>query len=527
MTMKTAIIYARVSTARQADEGISIESQIEQAEKKAAEMGVTILRVFRDDGISGRTANRPAFQNAINFCAAYDVDYFLCWNTSRFARNKIDAASHKKLLESGGTKVVYVSVNIDSETDEGWFSESIFEIMDEHYSRQVSRDTRRSMLKNARDGYWNGGHVPYGYEVVTVDGKRKRLQVLDHEATVVREMFRRYLSGDGCKIIAMSLNERGFSYHGKPWTKNHINALLKNPVYAGFVVFNRQDKQKRDKPESEWIMTKSHPPIVSETDAARVRELFRYRAPDAKGGSPHSQFAFTGILRCGECGAAMQTETATGRTKLYHYYNCSRAQKGGGCRNRRINAVDFDDWMVSTILDNVLTPARMRDVMNEIIELTNGWHNEHQRRRDAVLREIKEVTKRRTNLFDILELHGKDAPHLGDLTVRLRELNARLKSLEDDLARIEDEIAPEINVSEEEVNMATATMANIVRSTQEPAKLRALMGSFIHEIMLNSEEVSMEYRPERIIRKEKRYELGVRSVESWLPEQGSNLRPAD
>lgn len=525
--MKTAIIYARVSTSRQADEGISIESQIEQAERKAAELGVKVLRVYRDDGISGRTANRPAFQSAITFCGAYDVDYFLCWNTSRFARNKIDAASHKKLLESGGTKVVYVSVNIDSETDEGWFSESIFEIMDEHYSRQVSRDTRRSMLKNARDGYWNGGHVPYGYEAVAVDGKRKRLQVVEHEASTVREMFNRYLGGDGCKLIAMNLNERGITYRGRPWSKNQVNSMLKNPVYAGFVVFNRQDKQKRDKPESEWIMTKSHEPIVNEADAARVRELFHYRSPDGDGGSPHSQFVFTGILRCGECGAAMQTETATGRAKLYHYYNCSKAQKGAGCRNRRISAPEFDTWMVDTVLGQVLTPARMRDVMKEIAELTNSWQDEHLRRREAVLREIKEATRRRANLFDVLELHGKDAPHLGDLAGRIRELNTQIKTLEDDLARIDNEAAPEIQVTDEEINLATAAMARVVRNTDKPAKLRALMGSFIGHIMLNTADVSMEYRPDRVLGKKKRHDHSVRSVDSWLPELGSNQRPAD
>ncbi len=524
--MKTAIIYARVSTSRQADEGISIESQIEQAEKKAAELGVTVLRVFRDDGISGRTSNRPAFQSAITFCAAYDVDYFLCWNTSRFARNKIDAASHKKLLESGGTKVIYVSVNIDSETDEGWFSESIFEIMDEHYSRQVSRDTRRSMLKNARDGYWNGGHVPFGYEVVP-DGKRRRLQIVEHEAVIVLEMFTRYLAGEGCKIIAMGLNERGITYRGKAWSKNQINSMLKNPVYAGFVVFNRQDTHKRDKPESEWIMTKSHEPIVSEEDSARVRELFRYRSPDGDGGSPHSQFVFTGILRCGECGAAMQTETATGRAKLYHYYNCSRAQKGAGCRNRRISAAEFDGWMVDNVLEKVLTPARMREVMKEINELTSSWQDEHLRRREAVLREIKEVNKRRNNLYGILELHGKDAPNLGDLTVRIRELNAQQKKLEDDLARIDDETAPAIKVTDEEVNVATATMARIVRNTSQPAKLRALMGTFIERIMLNSEDVAMGYRPERIVRNEKRREPVVHSADSWLPDLDSNQGPAD
>ncbi|EEG08189.1 recombinase family protein [Pseudogulbenkiania ferrooxidans] len=525
---KTAIIYARVSTSRQADEGISIDSQIEQAEKKAAELGATVLRVFRDDGISGRTANRPAFQNAIQFCEGYDIDYFIVWNTSRFARNKLDAASHKKLLEGGGTKVVYVAVNIDNETDEGWFSESIFEIMDEHYSRQVSRDTRRSMLKNARDGFWNGGTVPFGYQVVS-DGQRRRLQVLEHEAILVREMFDMFFAGSGCKLIAMSMNERGLLYRGRTWTKGHITNLLKNPAYAGYVAFNRRDKKTgRDKPESEWIMTKSHEPIVSEAESERVRHELKMRSPSGEGGSPHSTFVFTGILRCGECGAAMQTESANGRNKIYHYYNCSRSQKGGGCRPRRISAGQFDSWMMDTIIQRILSPERMREVIAEVRELTNNWQEDRDRRIAGVMRHIKEANKRRQNLFDILELHGKDAPNLGDLTVRLREINANIKALQDELAVIESEEMPEVDISENQVRIATETMVNILRGTTDNKKLRLLMGQFIDRIVLNSADVEMEYRPERIVgTNEKCREPVVHSTEFWLPEQGSNLRPAD
>lgn len=66
---KTAVIYARVSTARQADDGLPVESQIDQCRAKAAALSAAVLEVFRDDGISGRTSKRPAFQAALDFWA--------------------------------------------------------------------------------------------------------------------------------------------------------------------------------------------------------------------------------------------------------------------------------------------------------------------------------------------------------------------------------------------------------------------------------------------------------------------------
>ncbi|SFW40865.1 recombinase family protein, partial [Nitrosovibrio sp. Nv17] len=62
------------------------------------------------------------------------------------------------------------------------------------------------MTKNARDGYFNGGRVPFGYSAVP-EGKRKRLTILEDEAQIVREIFDLYVAGMGCKLIAVQLNE--------------------------------------------------------------------------------------------------------------------------------------------------------------------------------------------------------------------------------------------------------------------------------------------------------------------------------
>lgn len=54
--MKRAIIYVRVSTARQADEGIPIDAQTDQCKKKAKELGASVLQIFRDEGVTGTSA---------------------------------------------------------------------------------------------------------------------------------------------------------------------------------------------------------------------------------------------------------------------------------------------------------------------------------------------------------------------------------------------------------------------------------------------------------------------------------------
>ena len=185
----------------------------------------------------------------------------------------------------------------------------------------------------------------------------------------MREIFRLYLGGLGTKAISIDLNARGHARRGAAWTKATIGAIVTNWVYAGFIVFNRVGHNGDDRPESEWIMTPSHPPIIPESELIRARELRTERAPVKGTGSPHSHFTFTGILRCGQCGAAMQTESATGRSRIYHYYNCSRSQKGSGCKNRRVSAEQFDNWMVDSILDRVLTPQKALE--EQIVAIDN------------------------------------------------------------------------------------------------------------------------------------------------------------
>ncbi|WP_373369489.1 zinc ribbon domain-containing protein [Laribacter hongkongensis] len=222
----------------------------------------------------------------------------------------------------------------------------------------------------------------------------------------------------------------------------------------------------------------------------------------------------------------MQTESATGRNRIYHYYNCSRSQKGGGCKNRRVSAEQFDNWMVDSILDRVLTPQQVTAVIRDLTELQSSWAEDQDRRRTAITRELRDTVSRRRKIYELLETHGVDVPNLGDLTHRLRELNARAKALEEQIVAIDNEPVPAFDLDERELASATELLASTVRETTDPKRLRQLMSSFIERIMLNQADLQVEYRPD-LIMDEKRREHMVHGVESWLPDLGSNQGPTD
>ncbi|MFA6971655.1 MAG: recombinase family protein [Gallionella sp.] len=516
MADNKAIIYARVSTNKQADDGLPVESQIEHGHRKAEAMNADVLRVFTDAGISGRTDERPAFRDAVRYCKAYGVQFFICWSTSRFARNKLDAALYKRDLEASGTRVIYVSVDLDNRTDAGWMLEGMLEIFDEHYSRQVSADTSRSMVKNAQDGHFNGGRVPLGYETVP-SGKRKKLAINESEVGTVREIFRMCIEGAGAKTIAMQLNKDERLNRGRRWNKNTVLNLLKNRIYIGQTVFNKTNhKTKTVKPMEEWIITQAHEPIIDQETFMEIQNRFGVRTPEEGGGSPNSCFVFTGLLKCGKCGAAMQITSSKGRSRRYHYYNCGTAHRVGGCENRRIAAYDFDEWMTDVVLEKILTRKMLVSMIEDLQELTSKWIKERAERRSATVKELRDVEKRQKNLYSVLELHGQDAPNLGDLTVRMRELKTQRDAIETRLIRIEEEEMPETVVSDIDVTEMAEMLRDIVKTTEDPKRLRMFFSSFIEGIVVDASCLVVNYDKSKLIN-QAGFDV-VPTKPKWLPD---------
>jgi len=125
--MKRAVIYARVS--KQREESVSIEAQIEHCTARATLLGATVIQVFMDEGISGREArNRRAFQRAKAFCEAANVDYFISWSTSRFARNLMELFTSDAELRAGDEPTLdLLTQRLDFHEKTAWMLRSLLE----------------------------------------------------------------------------------------------------------------------------------------------------------------------------------------------------------------------------------------------------------------------------------------------------------------------------------------------------------------------------------------------------------------
>lgn len=230
-----AAAYIRVSTENQTE--LSPSSQLKIIRKFAGEKGYLIDEdfIFRDNGISGRYADkRPEFNRMISLAKQKPPMFsaVLVWKFSRFARNQEESIFYKSLLRKNGIEVISVSEPVD-DGPFGKLIERIIEWSDEYYSIRLSGEVRRGMTEKAE----RGGIVsiaPFGYKVT--DG---RLVVDAEKARIVSKIFADFLNNKDINMICDNLNSSEIrTAKGNRWDCRAVEYILQNPVYIGKIRWN-------------------------------------------------------------------------------------------------------------------------------------------------------------------------------------------------------------------------------------------------------------------------------------------------
>src|SRR3990167_4044249 len=147
-----AVIYARVSSKEQEQEGFSIPAQIKLLEEYAVKNNYKIVKTFRD-AETAKQAGRENFNSMIEFIQKYrDVKTILCEKTDRMARNFKDMAIIEELVENKGFTFIFVKENnIISKTSQsqGKFMFYIMASMAKNYINNLYEETRKGLNEKA------------------------------------------------------------------------------------------------------------------------------------------------------------------------------------------------------------------------------------------------------------------------------------------------------------------------------------------------------------------------------------------
>jgi site-specific DNA recombinase len=254
-----AVIYLRVSTKEQAEEGYSIPAQAVACRRFIADHGWELADEYVDRGESARTADRPQLQALLARLAEDpSIDCLVVHKLDRLARNLEDHAAVRAVLRKAGVQLHSVTETLEDSAS-GKLVEGILASIAEFYSANLGQEIRKGMDQKAAQGGWPA-RAPFGYRNVRRDGAGRRGESVlepDQQSPLVVWAFERYATSElSLASLTEALAEKGLRNRlGNPPGVSAIHRMLRNPVYAGVVRWRGVEREG------------THTPLVS-------RELF-------------------------------------------------------------------------------------------------------------------------------------------------------------------------------------------------------------------------------------------------------------
>lgn len=211
--MRSAIIYCRVSTSRQAEEGLSLESQRAECEAYAARRKWEVVQVYVEPGASGRTTNnRPMLDAAMrHVCEVKGV--LLFYSLSRFARSTRDAIDLSDKIRACGGEIASVTDEINTASAHGAFYFTLLAALARLESDIISERIKAANRHTiATKGHRTQGEAPFGLRFDPIT--KSRVENPD-EMEIVRKVLLVRAKNGGFKRTADRLNELGVPTPGR------------------------------------------------------------------------------------------------------------------------------------------------------------------------------------------------------------------------------------------------------------------------------------------------------------------------
>lgn len=366
----TIAIYARISKDDARSEGGSVESQIARCHQRLASMGVlehelARVRVFRDDGYSGKSTDRPAFQELQRAIHEGSVKVLVFSELSRISRDLRGFLDVSDLWRSKDLQWISLREAFDTTSLHGRLIIHILMALAQFEREQTAQRTRANMLSRAQRGIWNGGQTPWGYR--TRRDAPGGLEVVEEEAVGVRRTFELYLELGSARLVAQALEAEGIRRRGRPLRGDALEHVLRNPTYIGLREVNAasrgDDPATLSADQRYELVPAKWPPLIDEDTWRRVRLL----ATAGKGRNhvrPNRghDFVMTGLVTCRRCGVLLQGASAKSARFVY-YRHPSGA--GGECPAKAWPAAEVEGAVLRRLERYVRQPSVLRAIVED------------------------------------------------------------------------------------------------------------------------------------------------------------------
>lgn len=429
---KIAALYCRLSLEDGGNaESMSISNQKLMLAEYAERNGMFRYEYYVDDGYTGRNFNRPAFQRMIADIEAGRVGCVITKDLSRLGRNYIEAGSYIEIFfPKHNVRYIAVTDGVDSLTRQEMDITPFKNILNDMYSRDISKKVLAGRMTRSRQGKFGGGQTPLG---LMRDPKDRGHLIIDPEtAPVIRHIYDLALDGMGCMKIAKQLMEEKVPItkikHGTEcdvnyysWGGSRISSILRNPFYKGsHLVCRTHQKGIRSNtydiiPREEWeVIDNCHEAIVTPQEWERVQQIIDRRPPIMQGNSCPFYNLFHGLVYCATCGKSMQVRYEkvgrTGKNRFTGeerepidkaYYICQTYNRLGknACTSHKIEARDLYNLVLNDIQE--LAAMALKDADTFYQRLSRRMEHRYLADISEVKKELAQLEVRNKEIDDM------------------------------------------------------------------------------------------------------------------------------
>jgi site-specific DNA recombinase len=505
---KIACALVRVSSEEQARGGYGLEFQEQDIRTFCTHNNFELLRVFRDEGYSGTTAERPGLQEMLTWARQKRFHTLVIWKLDRLFRNTKLTLQTVDELASLDIDVRSVQESFTHDSN-GRFLLTIFAAGAEKERKDIAMRMYAGRLASARKGTWVLGGVPFGYRY---DMKRKRLAIDEGEAKIVRRMFR-WMVNEKLSLykVQSRLNELQVPTRsdrlGKTtptgtarwWAKRTIGRILTNEVYQGVFRSRKHTKSNLARPgdsfgpEGNEVSIKT-PLIIS-------RSLFEKAQAQLRENSLRSPrrtkelYLLRGLLVCGHDHRRMQAARQVldrGHKRSHKYYFCTGTRKAFAavrCTSRALSESRVASPVWAKLMELLTNPAT---VFNHIEEYREQKIKPAEASR--LLTALQEQKKRSLGRHHrLVELYLGESIEKGFFDAENLKLGLDIERIDGELARArsmvatDEEIAAKVRTAQELYKLYKTKLA--VASDEIKRELLML---FVKRITVVGEELHME-----------------------------------
>jgi len=364
-------LYTRKSDERREVTEKSTSEQLAECRALAPGLG-TIAREFVESKSAKVPDVRPLFREMIRQIKAGEADAILCWKVDRLARNMKEGGEIAQLLIDGKIKEIRTPHACYRPGDN-----ILPLVLETATSTQYSLDLKINVVRGLSGHFERGGwnaRAPQGYRNNRdlVNPKVGTVVADEPRFTLLRKGWDMMLTGAyGPGQVAKMLSEvYGYrtrttvSRGGTPLSRSYAYKIFTNPFYAGYTWYMGQ------------LRPGVHPAMVTEAEFGRVQEILGMSTVTH---AHVREFAYTGLMRCGHCGAQItaelhQVKAAGGTTKPHRFYRC--ADSKGVCTKRGLSEAKVEAAIERALASVTIEPELCAIAQENLLRSLEGRSEE-------------------------------------------------------------------------------------------------------------------------------------------------------